>query len=304
MAFIKDKVLFYVNSGNQLSSTSNSFTYILDMKDYVGYDRICITQAQIPISYWIVEQGLNTFQLRENNTTVTITIQPGNYNALSFATVIPALLNASSPNGLIYTISVPNNASQNNNGLLSYRVNSSAVTCSFIFSSNNSINELFGFNIGSTATFTVGSGSSNLTSTNVVKFVPEDTIFIHSSLVDNEHDDVLQEIYFGNNTILSNQSFINPCPLETSKKFMSQKSATFSITNENGRAIYFNGLNVTFTIMIWKSYSKVIDTVLDFMKSVKEYMDKRIYMEEHSEYETVPMIQNQQQIENVQPNET
>lgn len=270
MSQIKTKRFFYVTSGSQLTGLNSTFQVSLQIPDNANFDRISLIQANIPISYYMVQTGFNTFTLRENSTSVTITVPAGNYNANSFSTILPTLLNTASPNSLTYTITYPINYTENNTGLFTYTVNSSTVAVSLIMASNNDLCEQLGFNVGSTNTFTAVSGTSTLASANVIKFISEDTIFIHSNIVDNEYNDVLQEIYFSNNTIFSNQSWLNPDPLALSKKLSTNKSqgVSFSITNENGTPIYLNGLSVNFTIMLYKDN--------DFYRKSEQFMKYQV----------------------------
>jgi hypothetical protein len=140
------------------------------------------------------------------------------------------------------------------NGLYTITVNSSSHNISFIFSSSNTVNEQFGFNTGSTDSFTNGSGTATLVSTNTVQFIPENSVYIHSNLVDGGFNDILQEMYNQNNPPFSYIVFINPDPLTYSKALNSGKAqqASFSFTNEHGIPIFFNGANVSLTLMLYR----------------------------------------------------
>ena len=138
--------------------------------------------------------------------------------------------------------------------LLNITANSSTHSISFIFNSGNTLNEQFGFNTGSTVTFVPGSGTSTLVSTNVTQFVPENTVYIHSNLVNGEYNDILETCFNDNNPPFSYITYQNPDPLSTSKALNSGKAqqAVFSFTDEHNIPLYFNGANVTLTIMIYK----------------------------------------------------
>lgn len=97
MEEITEKRIYYINSGNQLSSLISYFTVPIEIPN--GYDRITVLGAQIPISFYLVQQGYNTFTLTENGTSVVISITIGSYNANSFSLALLSLLNANSPNG-------------------------------------------------------------------------------------------------------------------------------------------------------------------------------------------------------------
>lgn len=208
--------------------------------------------------------------LTEGGTSVTITIPPGNYNINSFCQTVAPLLTAGSPNGLTYTMTYDNNYTQVNTGKIYYSVNTNSIACSFTFTTLP-IYEQFGFSANSTNTFTVGVSTSDLTSSNVVKFVCEDSVFIHSNLVQNfgnsnSFSDTLQEVFNNNSIPLSSLIYTNPSPYDTSK-FLSTaftRSATFSLTDENGIPLYLNGLNVVLHFMIFRDQ--------DYFEQSKQYM--------------------------------
>jgi len=253
---ISEKKIFYISSGDQLTGLNSTFSYSIQTPaDFNKYDRITILQANIPISYYVVQAGFNTFVLDENGSQVTLTVPEGNYNMNSFSIVVLALLNAGSPNGYTYTMTYSNNFTQTNTGKYTFTVNN-ASTISIIVS-NTTLHEQFGFQADSTNTFV----SQSLVSTNVVKFIPEDTIFIRSPILD-EQQDVVQEIYNSNSIPFSNLTFLNPDPLTYSKKLKSgfNRNLAFSITNEDGVPLYLNGLNILLTVCFYKSntiYKKI-----------------------------------------------
>lgn len=254
MAQLPNKRFFYINSGSQLNEQTSTFSSTIQLPDYQDFDRVTLMQANIPISYYVIQTGFNIITLIENSSQTTITFQVGNYNANSFATILTSLLNIASPHGLTYTVSLPNTFTQVSTGKFTYTVNSSSYTTQFSFPVGSSINQQFGFNPGSTQTFTPGSGTSTLVSTNVVNFVPENTVFIHSNLVQDEYTDVLQEIYSSNSVPFQNLVFLNPDPLGYSKRLSSSRvqSVSFSLTDEFNNPLFLNGLDVVLTIMVYK----------------------------------------------------
>lgn len=266
---IKDKSIFYVNSGNQLSATSNTFSTTLSyLPADNDYDSITTLQVSIPVTYWLIQHGEGNFILKEDSTSVTINVPPANYNQQSFATVLSALLTSNSPNGLTYTMTFNDPFTQGQDGLYTYTVNSSTHTISFIFDPKNVLNEQFGFDIGTTQTFTNGSGKATLTSLNVCQFVPENAVYIHSNMV-SEGTDILQDVYNQNSPPFGYIGWINPCPLSYSKKYTggSGKNATFSITDQNGLPLYLNGANVSITFMVYKANS-FYEKALAFMRHI------------------------------------
>jgi hypothetical protein len=129
--------------------------------------------------------------------------------------------------------------------------------------------------MGMTYTFVPGISSSTLVSTDVINFIPENTVFIHSNLVQDENgSDILQEIFSSNSSPFQNLVFLNPQPQDFSKKLSSNKIqlATFSITDEYGIPIYLNGLDVVLTVLIYKSD----DTNEKIQKYIKYLLTKEV----------------------------
>lgn len=264
--------IYYINSIHRTSGAPGSFSYELQIPKNENYDRVTLLQANIPVSYYLVPKGYNTFQLVENNgvstTTTTITVPVGNYSANAFMSVIIPLINTASPNGWIYSVSLPNGFTSSNTGKFTFTVaNNSGHQPSFVMSN---MWELFGFEEASTNTF-VGNA---LTSTNVVKFVPEDSLMIHSDICDNGENSILQEV-FGNNSIaLSNIVYQCPDVLSYSRKLRTNQSSSysFSITDEHGRQVDLNGVNVIFTIILFKkdNFSSVFKNYLKMQLSEQQ----------------------------------
>ena len=275
MSDIRDGRFLYITSGDQLHQNVNTFSFTIQLDQTKNYDRITLMQANIPISYYTIQAGFNTFTLTENNISVLVTLPIGNYNANSFATIVGNVMSSTSPNNLTYTISYPNSFNQTQTGKFTYTVNSTITPISLTFPSTSVINNQFGFDAGSTNTFTVGSLTSTLISTDVINFIPENTIFIHSNLVIDENGtDVLQEIFSNNTQPFQNLVFLNPNPSQYSKKLASGKiqSATFSITDEYGSPIYLNGLDVVLTLLVYKQD----DTNEKIQKYMKYLIEKEI----------------------------
>ena len=240
--------IYYINSADRLAGTTENFTYELNIPSGSSYDSVSVIQANIPVSYYLVQSGFNTFTLQEGVTSVTVTIPVGNYSASSFATVVPPLLNSASPNHWTYIMTLPNSFTQVSTGKYTFTVSGNSSQPSFIFTDN--VNELFGFRANSTATF-VG---NQLTSENVLKFILEDTLLLHSDICDNGDNSILQEIFSNNSQSFSNITFQNPDIECYSRRLRTNESSvySFSITNEYGRGINLNGLNVVFTIVLFR----------------------------------------------------
>src|SRR4051794_24594276 len=106
---IKNKRTFYINSRNRLTGTDADFTAQVDIPTTDKFDRVCVLDISIPKSYYLVQNGQNTFTLTEAKGSATITIDPGNYSRRNFATLLTAKLNTASAglSGWTYAITVP-----------------------------------------------------------------------------------------------------------------------------------------------------------------------------------------------------
>jgi hypothetical protein len=219
------------------------------MTEYVYY-------KQLYQSFYLVNAPYNTFILSENGTQTIVTVTEGNYNAISWTTIIANLLNASSTQGWIYSISFPNSAVNVDTGLFTYSCKSGTGTQPIIiFPTTSLLNEQFGFATGSTNAF-VG---NSLTSANVIKFQVEDVIFIHSDISHNNDqsssNDVLQEIYASSTPNFTNIIYQNSGAVEAySSRLLSANNNIyrFTLTDENGNAINLRGLNCVITILVYK----------------------------------------------------
>ena len=273
-----------INSAYRNTGTNESFNYVLNFAPDEQYDYVCVLFANIPISYYLVTSGFNTFTLSETKSsvtkTMTITVPIGNYSANAFLNIVAptsgtgGLLSvASTANGYgcTYNGSLPNAFTSANTGQFTFTVsNNSGVTSSFIFSTveNDMINNLMGFAVGSTNTFM----SNSLTSTNVVNFIPETTLYIYSDLIetkDNNTLNVLQELYGENNTNFSNIVYQCTTVEGYSRKINKRKSNSFTMTlvNENGVTMNLNGQPWFVTLLFYK---------LDFYDIVKRYIKYKL----------------------------
>jgi len=255
MSLIHDSTIFIIDSSKRVSGTGANFQFVINIPRGHDYDRVCVLQAIIPKSYYLVNAPYNTFILLENGVHTTITVPEGNYNAQSWITIMGALLTTSSSQGWTYTITRPNPMTQVDTGMFTYSVKANSSQPSIIFPSSSLLFEQFGFTIASTNTFIGGS----LTSTCVMKFQVEDVIFIHSNMASNTdqsaNNDVLQEIYASSTPNYSNIIYQNSGCIEAySKKLISPDNNmySFSLTDELQNSINLRGLNCVITIVVYK----------------------------------------------------
>lgn len=262
MSYITDSRFYYVNSRLRRSGTDCNFSYKLDVPPNSGYTHIAVLNAVIPKSYYLVQEGYNTFRLSENGNEITITIPVGNYSRQSFRSKLQQLLNANSPNNCVYTVSIPGTG-EPDTGKYTFNVSGNGgVQPIFNFDQNN-IHEQLGFDPESTNQF-IG---NVMVSKNVIKFQIEDALFLRSNIVDNGVDNVLQMIPLVNNPDFSDVIFTNQDVLGYSKKLSHNTSNIydFSLTDEDGVFMELNGQNMVFSVMLYKK-SNIYDILENFIK--------------------------------------
>lgn len=240
--------IYYVNTLNKINGSNENFTYSFQIPASSGYDRVVVLSASIPNTFYLIQEGYNTFTLRENSTDVIITIPPGNYSAKVFALVVVPLINTASPNGWIYSMSLPNQNAQASTGKFIYTVTGNSSQPSIICTEN--VNEQFGFLVNSINTF-IGDQLSSFTTVN---FGAESTLFIHSDISDNGDSDVLQEIYAGNTQSLSYITYQCSTPDMYSKALQTNQSSIFrfSLTNEKKQLLNLHGVDMQLTVCLYK----------------------------------------------------
>lgn len=264
---------FYCNSGSVLTNNNSTFTVDNNL-DVENFTHVSCSKISLPVSYYSIDSINCTFSLKEGATTVLITIPSSDYGVLnyqSFATVMAGYLNTNSPNGYTYTITSRNDLSQVQNAKFTYSCSNTVNTVSLIFS-NNSISQIFGFDYDSTNTFSSGS----LTSTQPFNFSPQNTIFVHSSLVlttnnDSNFSDILATCFVSGNVIFSPFSYQNNDIVNTCKTLdrKTNKQWTFTLTDEEGTAIYLNSLNFSMELVFLE--------LIDVYTMAKEFIDKTLY---------------------------
>ncbi len=261
MASIGNRHYVYVDSHNKTSGTHSNFKYSLFYPQDQDFDRVVVLNAIIPKSFYLIQTG-STFVLTES-TSVTITPTPGNYLLGTFCTVMSALLTANSPGHFTYVVSYPNINTAPNTGKFTYTVTGNgSVQPSFTFT--NTLYEQFGFEPSTTNTF----AGSSLTSTNVVKLQAEDRLLLCSDIMESYFkDNVLQDINSSSSPDFSTINYQNVAPEFTSKKLLSKNNSTvsFSLTNEDYIEQNLNGLNIVFTLCIFKE-SAIYERIEKFLK--------------------------------------
>jgi hypothetical protein len=259
----------YINSLQVSGGGSDTdFTWTMNIAPNEEYDRVCVLFANIPISYYLVTNSDNIFELTELGVMRQITVPVGNYNTTSFMAVVVPLMNAASAsmgNNWIYTMTMKSTFTSGIDGKFYYSVsgnggNQPTIACGTL------ISEQLGFPINTANTF-VG---DSLVSTNVVNFVPETTIYVYSDLIEtknNNTSNVLQEFYGNNSTSFSNIVYecmnVEAYSKPIRKGF--KNSFTIKLINEHGQALDTNGQPIFMTILFYKN-NDLYDMFKKFIK--------------------------------------
>lgn len=130
-------------NGTKLSDVQFPFTGILKDEDNIVTSNICVMNAQIPVSFYTVNESNNEFQYDGN----WITIPFGNYTANTLITILISLMNAAIPASVTSIVLTPST------GILTFTFTSSrTLTFSTLFSTGLSGNFnylIMGASIGS-----------------------------------------------------------------------------------------------------------------------------------------------------------
>ena len=170
MALISSSKLFYINSRDRVSGTDSDFLYQFEMPADVKFDHVCVMQACIPKSYYLIKAN-ETFTLTEDAKSVNISLPVGNYRS-----TLQSMLTTNSPNGYTYTVTYPTSSTVPDTGKYTYTVsNNSGVQPVFTFVTTNDLFDHMGFASESTNNFV----DNTLISTQVINLQKENT-FIHS----------------------------------------------------------------------------------------------------------------------------
>ena len=278
--------IYYVNSEYKSSGTDSNFKYEINIPQNENYDRVCVLQASIPMSFYLVRDGMNSFTMVEFGIEKVVSIPIGNYNYQTFQTAALSAMNDAATTGWVYSVSFSSST-----GKYTWKVTGNSGQPSFIFDGH--LSQQFGFNQISTNVFT----SDVLVSTNSVNFIPEPTIYIHSDICVGKTD-ILQEIY-SNNTMTFSQIIYQ---LKTSVDAYAKKlrttgnnTFTFFITDADNHELNTNGQKILLTILLYKKddFSDV------FKKYISWAVQKQQDLEEkQQDIEKISIEQNDNQLVN------
>lgn len=241
--------IYTINTIDKMAGTNENFTYSLTIPSDANFDRVVVLNVSIPVSFYLIQDDINTFNIREDGVDRLITIPPGNYSAKVFILILVPLLNAGAPIGWIYSMLLPNQNVEASTGKFTYSVSGNLSQPSIICT--NQVNEQLGFPINSINDFV----DNNLISSTVLNFGSESTLFLHSDIATNGDSDILQEIYTANSIPFSYITYQCTAPDLYSKELNTSRSNKFhfALTNEKNQILNLHGVDMQITLALYKS---------------------------------------------------
>lgn len=318
--------LIYSKNRQNTSTLSTDFTYCLKIPSNSNFDRVCISSARIPKTYFTLADTFNgteyenRFQVTESdnpggNRTYTVELTPGNYNIYNFQEEVITQLNAaSSANGWGYTysISYPDRYTEVNTGKFTITVTPSGVRDNeviFTFNSYRKLPRMFGLICNNTNEFS----SNILTSCHVVNFQRTQYLTIKSDLVDNEGNDdpdnkILSRIpvhnMSDNGMIVYNM--IDPFDQSVFLAKRAHQLFSFSLHDDDDEIINLNGQEWSLHVFLYKYnnyYELAIKNIqlnqLDkLLTEIRSEEQKRITNLEKEKQDNILIQQQKNQREN------
>lgn len=259
-------MLHYVFSNNADSGTISNFKYTINLPS--KHNRVSLVQCSIPKSFYIINDGYNTFSINSTQYTVT----EGNYSVSTFTTAINTLISAFGSIAL--------------NEKTGKFVITSATASTLTIPEHSDLAPLFGFSDNVVKSFSDGS----LTSDYVVNFGGVNEIYLTSSIVKDFSagifDDILHIIYPSQNVSFQTIQYVNPCVKDTGKDIAYGNSReidiilkipiTFQLLDQDGVEIDLNGSNWSCVILTWE------ETELKTYNMLKAYINFKTNLEKEN----------------------
>lgn len=239
-----------IDSDLRQEGRSDEFTYRINLNDS-SYNRVSLLSVAIPKSMYLISAtfGGNVFTLTEGLTSVTITIEEGNYTFRALSILLQTLLNNNSPNGWVYTVTT-----SNIKGKFTFSVSGNTSQPIISFPSSSSIYTVLGFDKETTNPFL----GNTLTSRNVC-MLTTGSILLKSDLVQSDWTSDISGNNLGSFSLSSTPNFgvyswSCPDPIKYSRPLdnNSANSKWFWITDGNDQSISLNGLPLLFSLLFYK----------------------------------------------------
>lgn len=283
---IRSSQTLYINSKQRTVGTDEDFYISLPIQPANKFTHVSVLGCSIPKSFYSVQDGQNTFIVREIYTNppiinnYTITVPQGNYSINSFITTLKGLFIAE---GLTeYDIIQENSKIQGTTGKLTFTHQNAPDHVGVFVFENNNIADLVGFDRNSTNSFSQPNieGTEILISTNIVNFQAESQIYLHSDICLSYNDDVLLSVFGTGEPYLSNIIFENQDLEAYSKPILRKDSNNFHfyITNEYGNPILLNGVDMLITLIVYEKMDiyELLKTFMQYQISRNDEQDRKL----------------------------
>jgi hypothetical protein len=234
--------LIFINSYNRLSGSSNNFQFDISnqIRSNIYYDKVCLVNASIPKTYYLINNTSNRLIINEVGVDYTVIIQNGNYSLLSLCNYLNISSNLSQY-GLSYSYFFSPNI---NTGKITITVTGNAgnnVILKFTNEENPAL--ILGFD---EINYTF---NNSITSPNICNFELTTSISICSDIVENE-------ILFSLTPNVLSYNFINyqnNSLDHTNKKISKMKNviSIYLIDNISGKILDLNGVNISLCICLF-----------------------------------------------------
>jgi hypothetical protein len=273
----KDTRLVTLNSNDAIKSNgsynSNVFFNIPDIvvdNEGIHHLEVAIIDAQIPFSWFLINNETNTLRYTYNGNTYTITLTNGNYNANTLITQLTeGFLNTSS---LVCTIVLSQIT-----GKLTFKFNNPASNIDFLYLGSVGLFRILGFdeqNYSGVAITTpnplnlLGITKLNICSQNLAtisSFSSKKSIgscIIQTIPVDVPNWNLI--------------SYINRNNIHGKMKSRNLNNIDIQILDEFGRFIEFNNIdwNITIQIIIYRNDDVTYSTINSFVDTEKKHLEK------------------------------
>jgi len=236
------RAVIVVNSANRTAGTPGNFT--IDLSDQIplpnNFNRIVLINAAIPKSYYTITRFNDFLDLKENGTTTRVNIPIGNYSQDTLATQLNQSLTSASTIGATYVTTFTIST-----GKYTFTT-TSVLPTSFEFSGCP-----LSYNIGfSEQSYSFSGGS--LTAPQIVNLQFTSTLLLFCSIIQSKTNLLTQIIPNQANYGVIN--YQETAPSHVSKPILesSSTSMTFYLQDEYYNEVDMNGVDMQFTIVLYK----------------------------------------------------
>jgi hypothetical protein len=205
-----------------------------------------LISANIPRTFYNIPEN-SSFIHNDGNDEYTITLEAGNYTITNIKVIVKEKLNDAGSN--TYDVSFRTSTEVQDFKFTFSISNSPATQPQFIF--NTSLFKVLGFDANSTNIFV----NNELKSTNCINLSRINSAYIKSDICKNSHDSILSEILsYGIYSMLSIAYQTTENIELSSRNFVKQtgsQSYTFSLVDDEDKEINLNGIDYSFSIIIY-----------------------------------------------------